>query len=63
MARKIRIVSDGTPGGTRVIDEASGEDIRGIRAIRWEVTGKDIAKVSLDFVKVPVDLVGEVEEP
>ena len=31
MAR-IKVISDGTPAGTRVIDEASGEDIENVTA-------------------------------
>lgn len=65
MARKIRIVSDGTPKGTKIIDEASGELIGGVSAVRWVATGRELAKVTIDFVGalVPVDLIGEVEEP
>lgn len=33
---RIRITSDGTPFGTKVINAATGEEIEGVREVTWE---------------------------
>lgn len=56
----IKIYSDGTPASTRVFQE-NGIEIRGITSIVWSIAGPDgIAKATLTFEDVLVDVKGEV---
>lgn len=46
---KLKIVSDGTPGKTAVINEATGEPLDGIHSISWECD-QDIVFTRLSLV-------------
>lgn len=60
---RIRIVSDGTPKNTQVFNAETGERIRGVQGIKWELGGKDgMATATIDFVLVGVDVVAGIEE-
>lgn len=58
---KIKIISDGTPEGTRVVNAGTGEPIDRIAEVRWRATAWD-CETWLRFVDVPVELVGEMKE-
>ena len=56
---KIKIISDGTPKGTRVLDD-KGDVITNVDYISWEldfVSGT--TSVNLSLTEVPVVLVGD----
>lgn len=59
---KIRIVSDGTLGGTRVFDE-NDQPIERVTVIDWHAEAGSFATATLQFLGVPVEVVGEVAEP
>ncbi len=60
---RVKIISDGTARGTRVVNADTGEAIGGVVGIHWHLTVKGvIADVTLDLLKVPVELKGEVKE-
>ncbi len=57
----IRIVSDGTLPGTSV-QTMDGQEIGFVRSIKWEMSVDDmVATVTVEFVKIPVELVGEAK--
>jgi len=56
---RIKIISDGTAPGTRVVDAGTGEPIDGITAISWKVDVNHLAEATLTFIKVPVEAEGE----
>jgi hypothetical protein len=57
---KLMVVSDGQ--GTRVVDMATGEQVAGVAAVRWEHTDPDgPAVLHLDLIDV--DAVFEAEVP
>jgi len=56
---RIKIISDGTAPGTRVVDARTGEPIDGITAISWKVDVNRLAEATLTFIKVPVEAEGE----
>ena len=60
--RIIRIVSDGTTSGTRLIDVESGESIGFVESIEWAATiGQPLTKTVVVFNKVPVELVAHLK--
>ena len=46
---KLKIISDGTPGGTKVIDIASGELIENVSRVFWDI---DVHKASTAHIEV-----------
>ena len=65
MPKNIRIVSDGTPQGTKVFDENGVQmDIRRLTKIEWEAQAGHICKAVLTYtyIDVDVDLVAAVAE-
>lgn len=58
---KLKIISDGTSEGTKVINAATGEEIEGVERIQWTVTGAGVS-VDLMMVGVPIEVTGEVKE-
>jgi hypothetical protein len=61
MARSIRIISDGTPNGTKVFDIKSGEEITGIRSIEWKVGVGKAATTKIEFVVPVIDVIADLE--
>ena len=60
---KIKIISDGTVTGTRVLDADTGEELKDCTAVHWYIdTVHGIAIADVRFWKTEVDLVGEQED-
>lgn len=61
---KIKILSDGTARGTKVINQETGEEIdpRQLVSIEWycNSTDKRLAEAKIEFRQVPVEIVAEV---
>lgn len=61
----VRIISDGTGPGTKVLDREGNEVLPGaIRAVRFEISPetKRVGRVTLELVPVAVELTGELAE-
>ena len=62
---KVRIESDGTVKGTRVLDAASGEALPAVRSVRFEHTACDIPHAVIELIsfqgQVTVVLEAEAE--
>lgn len=56
--RKIKITSDGTPFGTRVVDANSGVPIDNVTKIVWSIDVNGIAEAVLTIDNVEVAVVG-----
>lgn len=57
---RIRIVSDGTPNGTRVENADTGEEIESVVAIMWKVdVDKAVAEAVCTFELCAADVVGD----
>lgn len=56
--RRIKIVSDGTPAGTAVVDAETGAPISGVMAVSWRA---DVVGVTatLEIERVEIEAVGE----
>jgi hypothetical protein len=57
----LKIISDGTSFGTRIIDADTGVMVDGVQSLKWEIKVGGFAEVEMILCKVPVELTGEVE--
>jgi hypothetical protein len=54
---KLKLISDGTNIGTKLINEDTGEAVSGISQISWEAKPEDpITKVVVEFFNIPVEI-------
>lgn len=61
---QIKIISDGTVYGTKVVNAETGEEIKGIGKVEWSVDAyakSKLATAALHFVDVQVDVLASVE--
>ena len=59
---RLKIISDGTTRGTKVIDEETGERIGLIQDIVWSANAdKTITECTIKLAKVPVEIVTEAK--
>lgn len=57
---KLKIVSDGTPYGTRIFDEF-GNEIENVTRIEWKIAATGMARATIDLQMVPVEVSGELQ--
>lgn len=59
---KLKIISDGTAHGTKVVNIETGEMIDRVMSVKWQIdTDTSMATVELLLAIVPVEVVGESE--
>lgn len=59
---KLKIISDGTATGTKLIDEASGEAIGLVQSIKWEMQASQVVSMAtVTVLKVPFEAIAEAE--
>ena len=56
---RVKIISDGTSKGTRVIDEQSGEAVEGCVYLSWIIDKDHMATATITLVKVSIDASAE----
>lgn len=56
---KLKIVSDGTDDGTKILDE-NGERIEGCVELCWSIEPGNLADCTMTFLHMPVELESEV---
>lgn len=57
---KLKLVSDGTKTGTKLIDEDTGEMVHGVSRVSWEADAKEhITKTTVEFFNIPVEIVAK----
>lgn len=54
---KLRIISDGTPGGTRLVTE-DGAEIENVVSVSWSVVANDVAHVDVEMSFVEIEAAG-----
>ena len=55
---KLKIISDGTNTGTKLIDEDTGETISGISSLTWEASANEaLTKITVELFNIPVEIV------
>lgn len=57
---KLKIISDGTSFGTKIIDSTTGEEVEEITSIRWEITAGDASRATIIFDRIQCVVEGEV---
>jgi len=55
---EIRITSDGTPQGTKVVD-SHGDEIKGITEINWNLKAIGVASAVIRLAAIPLDAPAE----
>jgi len=59
---KIKIISNGTAFGTKVVNAETGENVENISEIVWRCSvANKIAEADLRFNEVETDVIGETE--
>lgn len=60
---KLKIISDGTNAGTKLIDQDTGESVPLIQKITWEVSadGFGLSKTTIELLNVPVEIVAKAD--
>lgn len=59
---KLKIISDGTSYGTRLVNADTNEPIGFVESIEWKVSvGDPAAKAIITFVNLPVEILCEVD--
>ena len=53
---RIKIVTDGIPKNTKIIDMDTGEEIKGAYSIDYHIDKDDVGRATIKFVKIPVEL-------
>lgn len=59
---KLKILSDGTAIGTRLVDATTGESIHGLLNLAWSIAHDDLAKVTVTLMAVPVEIEADIPE-
>lgn len=60
MSVRVKVVSDGTPAGTKVINADTGEDLGlPISAITWHIDGDSAGQALVRLTLVQVEVEGE----
>lgn len=57
---KIKIVSDGTAWGTKVVDADTGETLEKVISVSWEHDLHRSPEVTITVTEVPVEIVGKL---
>ena len=60
--KKIKIISDGTVAGTKVVDETN-TPLSDIKRITWTANAEDtLVNAIIEFINIPVEIAGELNE-
>ena len=64
MKRGVKIVSDGTPSGSHLIDAETGAEIRYVTSITWRIDSMPMhfATATVEFSCVPIEANGELRQ-
>lgn len=60
---KIKILSDGTPTGTRVVHAETGESVEGVYSVEWSHTEPgNVVSATLKFFHIPAEVVADFDD-
>ena len=61
---RIKIISDGTPTGTRVVCAETGEIVKGVTSVEWShVTPGEASYAIVKLHMMPIEVIADVGEP
>jgi len=55
---ELKIISDGTPAGTKVINSKTGEEIEGVRSIEWSISYGEISVAKIELGVSSIEAIG-----
>lgn len=56
----LKLISDGTPNGTRVVDARTGEMVRFVQDITWNLgVNESLANVTIKLMNIPVEIISK----
>ena len=59
---KIKIISDGTSAGTKIIDEDSGEEIGSVSKVGWIAEAGEVkTRAVVEIINVPVEITTDAD--
>ena len=57
---KLKIISDGTNTGTKLIDEETGQMVHGISKITWTADAEELlTKTCIEFFNIPIEFTSD----
>lgn len=59
---KLKIISDGTSNGTRVVRADTGEKLEGVRKAAWVCMAGEIAIARFELIGVEIEASAEISE-
>jgi len=51
----LKIISDGTPANTKVVDAETGEPVANVTKVQWSLAWNGYAKARIDVVLMEID--------
>ena len=58
---RLKIVSDGTPMGTQIVNEETGEPVRNVKSLYWHLTHKSLVSAVVTFDEIPLEIISDFE--
>jgi len=58
---KLKIVSDGTAPGTRIVDEA-GNSLENVTYVEWHVAADNIGGAKIHIAAIPIEATGKITD-
>ena len=55
---KLKIISDGTSLGTKIVNSDTGEEVEEITSIHWEITAGEGSRATIQFDRIQCDVDG-----
>jgi len=59
---RLKIVSDGHPRNTQIVDEATGQAVEGVTKLEWKMDRHNLATATITLESVSVDVVALLEK-
>ena len=55
---KLKVISDGTPSGTKVVDSKTGEEIEGVRSVEWSIAFNEFSVTKIELGESSIEAIG-----
>ena len=57
MSMKVKIISDGTPRGTKLVNAETGEKLEGVTSVEWHISVDRLSEAVIMMRGVPIEAV------
>lgn len=58
---RLKIISDGQPLNTKVLNADTGEELQFVRSVKWQVGYDDVATAEIEVLMVEVELEADLK--